>query len=62
MKTRQKNGFPIVQTTVQGISDENPSTPLSSTERSRKRQNVIYNNTSLHMERKKKGSLRKKLF
>ena len=49
MKTRQKNGFPIVQTTVQSISDESPSTPLSSTERSRKRQNAIYNNMSLHM-------------
>ena len=37
MKTRQKkNGLPIVQTTVQGISDESASTPLSSTEHSQK--------------------------
>ena len=37
MKTRQKkNGLSIVQTTVRGMSDESPSTPLSTTERSQK--------------------------
>ena len=62
MKARQKtNGLPLVQTTVRCISDESPSMPLSSTERSRKRQNAIYSNNSLHMELKKKDSLRKKL-
>ena len=36
MKTRQKkNGLLIVQTTVQGIIDENQSTPLNSTEQYR---------------------------
>ena len=62
METRQKkNGLPIVQTTVPGINDESPSTPLSSTEHSRKQQKAIYSNKSLHMELKKKDSLRKKL-
>ena len=47
MKTRQKNnGLPIVQTTVQGISDESPSTPLSSRERSRKRRKAIQGSTN----------------
>ena len=62
MKTRlRKNGLPIVPTTVRGISDESPSIPLSSTEHSQKRRKVIYSNKSLHMELKKKDSLRKKL-
>ena len=62
MKTRQKkNGLPIVQTTVQGISDESASTPLSSTEHSQKWRKAIYSNKSLHTELKKKDSLRKKL-
>ena len=48
MKTSQKkNGLPTVQTTVRGISDESPSTPLSSTECSQKRQKAIYSNKSL---------------
>ena len=47
MKTRQKNnGLPIVQTTVQGISDESPSTPLSSRESSRKRRKAIQGSTN----------------
>ena len=62
MKARQKkNGLPIVQTTVGGISDESPSTPLSSIEHSTKWSKAIYSNKSLHMELKKKDSLRKKL-
>ena len=62
MKTRlRKNGLPIVPTTVRGISDESPSIPLSSTEHSQKQRKVIYSNKSLHMELKKKDSLRKKL-
>ena len=53
MKTRQKkNGWPTVQTTVRGISDESPSTLLSSTERSWKRWKAIYSNKSLLMELK----------
>ena len=62
MKTTQKkNGLPIMQTTVRGISDKSPSTSLSSTERSRKRRKTIYSNKSLFMGLKKKDSLRKKL-
>ena len=48
MKTRQKkNGLPIVQTTVWGMSDESPSTPLSSTECSQKQRKAIYSNKGL---------------
>ena len=43
MKTREKkNGLPIVQAPVRGISDESLTTPLSSTECSRKRRKDIY--------------------
>ena len=59
MKTRQKkNGLPIAQTTVRGISDEIPSKPLGSTEHSRKQGMAIHSHTSLHMELTKKASLR----
>ena len=64
MKTREKkNGLPIVQAPVRGNSDESLTTPLSSTECSRKRRKdiYIYSNKCLHMELKKKYSLKKKL-
>ena len=62
MKTRQKkNDLAIVQTTVWGISDGSPSTPLTNTKRSQKQRKDIYSNKSLHMELKKKISLRMKL-
>ena len=48
MKTRQnKNGLPIVWTTVQSISDESPSISLNSKERSQKRWKAIYSNKTV---------------